>query len=125
MKPTLKTRIMALHPKNSYKFLDYSVQVFKHEGRQMKPEEVDFISGVQRLPLGGLALVLCKWEGHDNKLELFRIGMLFHIYRDDFDSYLKNNIHNPKVKRALEVWEAVKSTRPPQSLKRGIIWLHL
>lgn len=104
MKPTLKTRLRAMHPKNTYKFSEYSVEVFQHNGRQMKPQETDFISSVQRLPLEGIAEVLCLWESQANKLELVKIAMLFHIYRNDFDEYLKNNAHKPKIKKASEVW---------------------
>lgn len=104
MKPTLKTRLRAMHPKNTYKFREYSVEVFQHNGRQMQPQETDFISSVQRLPLEGIAEVLCLWESQANKLELVKIAMLFHIYRNDFDEYLKNNVHKPKIKKASEVW---------------------
>lgn len=104
MKPTLKTRLRAMHPKNTYKFCEYSVEVLQHNGRQMKPQETDFISSVQRLPLEGIAEVLCLWESQANKLELVKIAMLFHIYRNDFDEYLKNNTHKPKIKKASEVW---------------------
>ena len=104
MKPTFKTRMMAMLPKNDYKFLEYSVEVLQHNGRQMKPQETDFISSVQRLPLEGIAEVLCLWESQANKLELVKIAMLFHIYRNDFDEYLKNNVHKPKIKKASEVW---------------------
>lgn len=104
MKPTLKTRMMAMLPKNDYKFRNYCVEVLQHNGRQMGPHETDFISSVQRLPLDGIAEVLCLWESQANKLELVKIAMLFHIYRNDFDAYLKNNAHKPKIKKALEVW---------------------
>lgn len=104
MKPTLKTRLRAMHPKNTYKFREYSVEVFQHNGRQMKPEEINFISSVQTLPLEGVALVLCKYADSEAKLELIRIAMKFHIYRNDFDEYLKNNAHKPKIKKASEVW---------------------
>lgn len=104
MKPTLKTRLRAMLPKNTYKFLEYSVEVFQHNGRQMEPQETDFISSVQKLPLEGIADVLCLWESQANKLELVKIAMLFHIYRNDFDEYLKNNAHKPKIKKASEVW---------------------
>lgn len=104
MKPTFKTRMMAMHPRNTYKFSEYSVEVFQHSGRQMKPQETDFISSVQKLPLEGIADVLCLWESQANKLELVKIAMLFHIYRNDFDEYLKNNAHKPKIKKASEVW---------------------
>ena len=104
MKPTLKTRMMAMLPKNDYKFREYCVEVLQHNGRQMKPAETDFISSVQRLPLEGIAEVLCLWESQANKLELVKIAMLFHIYRNDFDEYLKNNVHKPKIKKASEVW---------------------
>lgn len=104
MKPTLKTRLRAMLPKNDYKFSEYSVEVFQHNGRQMKPQETDFISSVQKLPLEGIAEVLCLWESQANKLELVKIAMLFHIYRNDFDEYLKNNAHKPKIKKASEVW---------------------
>ena len=104
MKPTFKTRMMAMHPKNTYKFREYSVEVLQHNGRQMKPEEINFISSVQTLPLEGVALVLCKYAENEAKLELIRIAMKFHIYRNDFDEYLKNNVHKPKIKKASEVW---------------------
>ena len=104
MKPTFKTRMMAMLPKNDYKFSEYSVEVFQHNGRQMKPQETDFISSVQKLPLEGVAEVLCLWESQANKLELVKIAMLFHIYRNDFDEYLKNNAHKPKIKKASEIW---------------------
>ena len=111
MKPTFKTRMMAMLPKNDYKFRDYCVEVLQHNGRQMKPQETDFISSVQRLPLEGVAEVLCLWESQENKLELVKIAMLFHIYRNDFDAYLKNNRSNPKVKRAFEIWGRIKSNQ--------------
>ncbi|WP_180016716.1 MULTISPECIES: hypothetical protein [unclassified Acinetobacter] len=111
MKPTFKTRMMAMLPKNDYKFREYSVEVHQHNGRQMKPAEIDFISSVQRLPLEGIAEVLCLWESQENKLELVKIAMLFHIYRNDFDAYLKNNRSNPKVKRAFEIWGRIKSNQ--------------
>ena len=111
MRPTLKTRLRAMHPKNTYKFSEYSVEVFQHNGRQMKPQETDFISSVQKLPLEGIADVLCLWESQANKLELVKIAMLFHIYRNDFDAYLKNNRSNPKVKRAFEIWGRMKSNQ--------------
>ena len=101
---------MAMHPKNNYKFGEYSVEVFKHAGRQMKIEETNFISSVQHQTLEGVALILCKWQDQPNKLELIRIAMQFHIYRNDFDEYLKNNKNNPKVKRALELWKAANSS---------------
>ena len=104
MKPTFKTRMMAMLPKNDYKFCEYSIEVLQHNGRQMKPAETDFISSVQKLPLEGIAEVLCLWESQANKLELVKIAMLFHIYRNDFDEYLKNNAHKPKIKKASEVW---------------------
>ena len=104
MRPTFKTRLRAMLPKNDYKFSEYSVEVFQHNGRQMKPQETDFISSVQKLPLEGIADVLCLWESQANKLELVKIAMLFHIYRNDFDEYLKNNAHKPKIKKASEVW---------------------
>ena len=107
MKPTLKTRLRAMLPKNTYKFLEYSVEVFQHNGRQMEPQETDFISSVQKLPLEGIADVLCLWESQANKLELVKIAMLFHIYRNDFDEYLKNNAHKPKIKKASEVWRNI------------------
>lgn len=111
MKPTFKTRMMAMLPSNKYKFAPYSVQVFQHNGRQMTPQETDFISSVQRLPLEGVAEVLCLWESQANKLELVKIAMLFHIYRNDFDAYLKNNRSNPKIKKALEIWGSIKSNQ--------------
>ena len=111
MKPTFKTRMMAMLPKNDYKFREYSVEVLQHNGRQMKPAETDFISSVQKLPLAGIAEVLCLWENHENKLELIRIAMKFHTYRNDFESYLKNNRSNPKVKRAFEIWGSIKSNQ--------------
>lgn len=111
MKPTFKTRMMAMLPKNDYKFAPYSVQVFQHNGRQMKPQETDFISSVQRLPPEGVAEVLCLWESQENKLELVKIAMLFHINRNEFDVYLKNNRSNPKVKRAFEIWGRIKSNQ--------------
>ena len=98
-------------PKNDYKFREYSVEVLQHNGRQMNPAEIDFISSVQRLPLEGIAEVLCLWESQENKLELVKIAMLFHIYRNDFDAYLKNNKSNPKVKRACEIWGSIKSNQ--------------
>lgn len=111
MKPTFKTRMMAMLPKNDYKFREYSVEVRQHNGRQMKPEEINFISSVQTLPLEGVALVLCKYADSEAKLELIRIAMKFHIYRNDFDAYLKNNRSNPKVKRAFEIWGRIKSNQ--------------
>ena len=111
MKPTFKTRMMAMLPKNDYEFREYSVEVLQHNGRQMKPAEIDFISSVQRLPPEGIAEVLCLWESQENKLELVKIAMLFHIYRNDFDAYLKNNKSNPKVKRAFEIWGSIKSNQ--------------
>ena len=110
MKPTFKTKMLAMHPKNNYKFREYSVEVFKHAGRQMKIEETNFISSVQHQTLEGVALILCKWQDQPNKLELIRIAMQFHIYRNYFDEYLKNNKNNPKVKRALELWKAANSS---------------
>ena len=110
MRPTFKTRMMAMHPKNNYKFREYSVEIFKYAGRQMKIEETNFISSVQHQTLEGVALILCKWEDHKEKLELIRIAMQFHIYRSDFDEYLKNNKNNLKVKRASELWEAVNGS---------------
>jgi len=104
MKPTFKTRLRAMLPKNTYKFREYSVEVFQHNGRQMEPQETDFISSAQRLPLEGIAEVLCKYADNEAKLELIRIAMKFHIYRNDFDEYLKNNVHKPKIKKASEVW---------------------
>lgn len=95
---------MAMLPKNDYKFREYCVEVLQHNGRQMKLQETDFISSVQKLPLEGIADVLCLWESQANKLELVKIAMLFHIYRNDFDEYLKNNVHKPKIKKASEVW---------------------
>jgi hypothetical protein len=107
MKPTFKTRMMAMLPSNKYKFAPYSVQVFQHKGRTMTPQETDFISSVQRLPLEGVAQVLCKYSDNPQKIELVRIGMLFHIYRNDFIGYLKKNKAEPKVRTALEVWQGV------------------
>ncbi len=74
----------------------------------MEPEEINFISSVQTLPLEGVALVLCKYADNEAKLELIRIAMKFHIYRNDFDIYLKNNRQNPKVKTALDIWKNIK-----------------
>ena len=112
MKPTFKTRMMAMLPKNDYKFRNYCVEVLQHKGRTMTPQETDFISSVQRLPLEGVAQVLCKYSDNPQKIELVRIGMLFHIYRDDFMGYLKKNKANPKIKMALEIWGSIKSNQP-------------
>ncbi|MDN5625571.1 MAG: hypothetical protein L0G96_20740 [Acinetobacter sp.] len=109
MKPTLKTRMMAMHPKNDYKFRDYCVEVFKHNSRTMKPKETDFISCVQRQTLEGVALVLCRWEGDSKKLELIRIAMKFHIYRNDFNEYLESNKDNLKTRRALKIWKSIEA----------------
>lgn len=111
MKPTFKTRMMAMLPKNDYKFCEYCVEVLQHNGRQMKPAETDFISSVQRQTLEGVALILCRWETQENNLELIRIAMKFHIYQNDFEGYLKNNKHNPKVKRAFEIWQKIKHAK--------------
>lgn len=111
MKPTFKTRMMAMLPSNNYKFAPHSIEVFMHEGRQMRPAETDFISSVQRLPLEGVTHVLCKYAEDEAKLKLVRIAMLFHIYRNDFEPYLKNNRSNPKVKRAFEIWGRIKSNQ--------------
>ncbi|WP_371970982.1 hypothetical protein [Acinetobacter sp. AL9] len=112
MKPTFKTRMMAMLPKNDYKFRSYCVDVLQHKGRTMTPQETDFISSVQRLPLEGVAQVLCKYSDNPQKIELVRIGMLFHIYRNDFMGYLKNNRSNPKIKTAFEIWGSIKSNQP-------------
>ena len=111
MKPTFKTRMMAMLPKNDYKFREYSVEVLQHNGRQMKPQETGFLSSVEKVSLGGNGEGLCLWESQENKLELVKIAMLFHIYRNDFDAYLKNNRSNPKVKRAFEIWGRMKSNQ--------------
>lgn len=112
MRPTFKTRLRAMMPSNNYKFAPHSIEVFMHEGRQMRPAETDFISSVQRLPLEGVAYVLCKYAEDEAKLKLVRIAMLFHIYRNDFEPYLKNNKNNPKVKAALDVWKVANDSRP-------------
>lgn len=106
-KPTFSARVAAMLPSNKYEFAPYSVQVFRHKGRTMTPQETDFISSVQRLPLEGVAQVLCKYSDNPQKIELVRIGMLFHIYRNDFMGYLKKNKANPKIKMALEVWQGM------------------
>ncbi len=109
MKPTWKTRVAALSPKNNYKFAPYCVEIFKHQGRDMKPAETDFISCVQRTDLPGLALLLLVHQDNAAKLELFRIAMQFHTYRNDLEQYLVKNKGEPKIQKALEVWKSIKS----------------
>lgn len=106
MKPTRSARSARL--KSNCNAAPQPVEVLLHSGRQMKPAETDFISSVQRLSLEGVALVLCKYADNEAKLELIRIAMKFHIYRNDFDIYLKNNRQNPKVKTALDIWKNIK-----------------
>lgn len=103
MKPTRSARL-----KSNCNAAPQPVEVLLHSGRQMEPEEINFISSVQTLPLEGVALVLCKYADNEAKLELIRIAMKFHIYRNDFDIYLKNNRQNPKVKTALDIWKNIK-----------------
>ncbi|WP_216071641.1 hypothetical protein [Acinetobacter indicus] len=106
MKPTWTARSAGL--KSNCNAAPQPVEVLLHSGRQMKPAETDFISSVQRLSLEGVALVLCKYADNEAKLELIRIAMKFHIYRNDFDVYLKSNKQNPKVKTALDIWKNIK-----------------
>ena len=109
MKPTWTARSAGL--KSNCNAAPQPVEVLSHSGRQMKPAETDFISSVQRLSLEGVALVLCKYADNKAELELIRIAMKFHIYRNDFESYLKNNRSNPKVKRALDIWKGIKNNQ--------------
>ncbi len=106
MKPTWTARSARL--KSNCNAAPQPVEVLSHSGRQMKPEEINFISSVQTLPLEDVALVLCKYADNEAKLELIRIAMKFHIYRNDFDAYLKKNRSNPKVKRAFDIWGSIK-----------------
>lgn len=108
MKRSWIHRVAAIMPRNDYKFAPYCVEVFKHGNRIMTPSQTDFISSVQRLPLEAVALLILKHGDNAEKLELIRIAMLFHIYRNDFDLYLKNNKTKPKIGQALEVWKDVK-----------------
>ena len=49
MKPTFKTRMMAMLPKNDYKFHEYCVEVFQHNGRLICAELAgDFHLGYAR-----------------------------------------------------------------------------
>ncbi|HJF27966.1 MAG TPA: hypothetical protein K8V79_06930 [Acinetobacter lwoffii] len=106
MKPTWTARSAGL--KSNCNAAPQPVEVLLHSGRQMEPEEINFISSVQTLPLEGVALVLCKYADNEAKLELIRIAMKFHIYRNEFDIYLKNNKQNQKVKTALDIWKSIK-----------------
>lgn len=103
------TRVSAMLPQNNYRFMDYHVEVKKHAGRSMTSAETDFISSLQRIPLGEVAQALLIHEKNAHNLELIRIGMTFHIYKDDFEPFLFKNKHEPKIKKALEIWRLVKS----------------
>lgn len=105
------TRISAKIPGNKYKFQSYCVDVFQHQGRVMTPAETNFISCVQRTDLPGLALLLVLYENNPGKLELFRIAMKFHVYKDDFEPYLQNNKHDPRVKKAIDVCQLINNGR--------------
>lgn len=107
MKRDWRIFLDSLLPRNDYKFAPYSVQVIKHNGRQMAPHETDFISSIQRQPLQTLAVILCKYEQDCAKLELIQIAMKFHIYRKDFGGYLLANKKDPMCKRALKVWNSI------------------
>ena len=109
MKPTRSARSARL--KSNCNAAPQPVEVLLHSGRQMKPAETDFISSVQRLSLEGVVLVLCKYADSKAELELVRIAMKFHIYRDEFDIYLKNNKQNQKVKTALAIWTSIKGNQ--------------
>ncbi len=107
--PNWMTRVAAKLPGNDYKFNNYSVDILKHRGRKMTPVETNFLSCVQRTPLPGLALLLILYEANAHKLELIRIAMRFHIYRDDFELYLNINKSDPRVKKAMDIWASLKA----------------
>ncbi|MEB3754300.1 hypothetical protein [Acinetobacter sp. MD2(2019)] len=83
------------------------VEVFKYNHRAMTAMETDFISSIQCMELNAVALLLVKYEQRPQALNLIKIAMQYHIYKNDFDDYLKANRKDLKVKAAYGVWKTL------------------
>lgn len=82
----------------------YPVSVLIHDGRKLSQNEIALVTGVQQMGLDGVSMMILKYKDNREALDLIRLAMRYHVYRNDFDLFLKTNKKQPKIKAVAEVW---------------------